>query len=141
MAEMAIQLIGRELVECILAFFLDSSRRVIGFSEIARGTLNCARLVGRDVLQSALLVGADAVVLCHNHPCGDPSPSPADEDITVTLRAACDAVGIVLLEHLVVTGERWAVVRTPAHRRQTRRRIVGAAALGPTSAVSSFGVP
>ena len=117
-AEMAIQLIGRELVECILAFFLDPSRRVIGFSEIARGTLNCTRLVGRDVLQPALLVGADAVVLCHNHPCGDASPSPADDDITVTLRAACDAVGITLLDHLVVTWRGWTGVRTRPFRRR-----------------------
>jgi DNA repair protein RadC len=122
MAEMAIQLIGRELVECILVFFLDPRRRVIGFAEIARGTLNCARMVGRDVLRPALLVGADAVVLCHNHPCGDPSPSPADEDITVSLRAACDAVGITLLDHLVVTAKSWAAVEPRQYDRQDRGR-------------------
>jgi DNA repair protein RadC len=51
----------------------------------------------------ALHVGCGALVLAHNHPSQDPSPSRADRQVTVALRDACGIVGITLLDHIIVT--------------------------------------
>ena len=95
--------IGAEITECLLAIFLDARHRVTGYAEIARGTLNAARFTPRDVLVPTLQVGCGALAIAHNHPSQDPTPSRADRKVTVALRQACRLVGVVLLDHLIVT--------------------------------------
>ena len=75
---------------------LKSARR------IAQGGLHGCALLTRDVLGPALQDGASAMVLLHNHPSGDPTPSPEDIAMTRVLRAAADLVGVPLLDHVVV---------------------------------------
>jgi len=75
---------------------LKSARR------IAQGGLHGCALLTRDVLAPALQDGASAMVLLHNHPSGDPTPSPEDIAMTRVLRAAADLVGVPLLDHVVV---------------------------------------
>jgi DNA repair protein RadC len=96
-------LIGSEITEVIVAFFLDARHRLTGFAEIVRGTLNANRLTPRDVLTPALLANAAAVILVHNHPSGDASPSRADRVVTSAMRSACEMVGVSLLDHIVVS--------------------------------------
>ena len=57
----------------------------------------------RIVLREALVSNAVHVVLCHNHPSGNPQPSRADDELTAELRRACDAVHLRLIDHLVLT--------------------------------------
>jgi DNA repair protein RadC len=61
----------------------------------------CA-LTPRDVLGPALRDAASAIVVIHNHPSGDPEPSPEDIAMTRAVAAACDVVGVPLLDHVVV---------------------------------------
>ncbi len=75
---------------------LKSARR------IAQGGLHGCALLTRDVLSPALRDGASAIVLVHNHPSGDPTPSPEDIAMTRAVRAAGELVGIPLLDHVVV---------------------------------------
>jgi DNA repair protein RadC len=86
--------IGSEISEVLIVLLLDSRHRVTGFAEVARGTVNASRFNPRDVLVPALAGNAAAVVICHNHPSGDPSPSPADRRVTTVLREACELIGI-----------------------------------------------
>ena len=81
---------------------LKSARR------IAQGGLHGCALLTRDVLSPALRDGASAMVLVHNHPSGDPTPSAEDIAMTRAVRAAGDLVGVPLLDHVVVarTGAR-----------------------------------
>ncbi len=102
-AEIARHVIGDSITEILLAMFLDARQRIIGFAEIARGTLNVTRFTPRDVLVPALRVNAHSIVLAHNHPTGDPSPSRADHDVTATLREAAQLIGVRLADHLIVT--------------------------------------
>jgi hypothetical protein len=102
----ASRLIGRELVECISVFLVDAQRRVFGFAEVARGSVDSAPCSPADILRPALLAGASAVVICHNHPSGDPTASAADRGLTMRLREACALLDLALAEHLVVAGER-----------------------------------
>jgi len=75
---------------------LKSARR------IAQGGLHGCALLTRDVLGPALRDGASAIVLIHNHPSGDPSPSPEDIAMTRAVRAAGELVGVPLIDHVVV---------------------------------------
>lgn len=79
---------------------LKSARR------IAQGGLHGCALLTRDVLSPALRDGASAIVLVHNHPSGDPSPSPEDIAMTRAVRAAGALVGIPLIDHVVVSRNR-----------------------------------
>ena len=89
--------------ERICVLLLDSRHRPIGSEVVALGTINASRLQPRDVLAPALTRGASAIVVGHNHPSGDPSPSPADRRVTAALREAAEILGITLLDHLILT--------------------------------------
>lgn len=103
--EIARHLIGGDITEVILAFFFDARQRVAGHAEVARGTLNAARLTPRDILVRACSLNAASVAIAHNHPSQDPSASRADRLVTATLRDACNLIGIPLLDHVIVTAD------------------------------------
>lgn len=69
---------------------------------IARGGLHGCSLATYDILRPALRDGASAIILVHNHPSGDSSPSPEDFRMTRAVQVACRAVGIALLDHVIV---------------------------------------
>ena len=102
-ANVARAVIGSDITECILAIFLDARHRVSGYTEIARGTLNSARLTPRDILIPALHANAAAVIVAHNHPSGDATPSSGDRQVTTVLCDAGRLVGVPVMDHLIVT--------------------------------------
>lgn len=102
-ALIARRVIGSELSEVVIALMLDSRHRVMGYTEVARGTVNASRLTPRDMLLPALLSNAAAVSVAHNHPSGDWSPSASDRRVTGALPKAGDLLGLPLLDHLIVT--------------------------------------
>ncbi len=81
---------------------LDSKHRVLRTTIVASGTLNAAHVEPRDVFREAAVGGAAAIVLFHNHPSGDPSPSPDDKELTRRLAAAGVLMGIDLVDHIVL---------------------------------------
>ncbi|HEX7150146.1 MAG TPA: DNA repair protein RadC [Thermoanaerobaculia bacterium] len=84
------------------ALYLDARNRIIRERELFVGTLNMATVSPRDVFRFALQDHAAAVIVFHNHPSGDPSPSPQDVDVTRKLRDSGEVLGIEVLDHLVV---------------------------------------
>jgi len=98
--------------EVMGALFLDVRQRLILDKEIYRGTLSRAAVEPREILKEALMQGASAVVLFHTHPSGDPSPSLEDIAFTRRMAAAGEAIGIRLVDHMVVgsTG-RWVSLK------------------------------
>jgi DNA repair protein RadC len=81
---------------------LDGRNVLKAARRVARGGAHGCALTPRDVLTPALREAASAVVLVHNHPSGDPTPSPEDLHMTRALAAACELVGVPLLDHVVV---------------------------------------
>jgi DNA repair protein RadC len=69
---------------------------------VARGGAHGCAVLPRDILRPALRDGASAIILLHNHPSGDPTPSSDDIVMTRALAVACDAVGVALLDHVIV---------------------------------------
>jgi DNA repair protein RadC len=98
--------------EVMGALFLDTRNRLLGEREVFRGTLNRAAVEPRALLKEALLRGAAAILLFHTHPSGDPSPSAEDLTFTRRLAEAGEAVGVRLLDHLVLgDASRWVSLR------------------------------
>jgi DNA repair protein RadC len=81
---------------------LDGKGRVMRDLRVSEGSLTASIVHPREVFRRAIREAAAAVVLVHNHPSGDPTPSPEDEALTERLRAAGDLLGIRVLDHVVV---------------------------------------
>ncbi|MBW3605488.1 MAG: JAB domain-containing protein [Actinobacteria bacterium] len=86
---------------------LDTRHRIIGTAIVSIGTAANTFLAPREVFRDALLLGASAVVVAHNHPSGDPSPSDDDLRITRRLARAGETLGIDLLDHMIVGDPEW----------------------------------
>jgi len=85
-----LQVITRELLadaatERFLVFFLDTKNRITGFNEASVGSLNVSIVHPRDTMRAAVIQGASAIILAHNHPSGDPTPSREDRECTKRL--------------------------------------------------------
>lgn len=81
---------------------LDIKHRVRRVVRITRGTLDSSLVHPREVFRAAIADAAAAILLIHNHPSGDPTPSPADREVTRRLKEVGDIVGIQVLDHIVV---------------------------------------
>ncbi|PFG46217.1 DNA repair protein RadC [Vibrio sp. ES.051] len=88
--------------EVFALLLLDNQHRVIEFKSLFKGTIDSASIYPREVIKSVLEVNAAAVILAHNHPSGDPSPSQADRRITRKLIDALALVDVRVLDHIVV---------------------------------------
>lgn len=93
--------------EACVAVSLDTKHRVLAVDTVSVGTAEHTFLAPREIYRTALLRGACALFLAHNHPSGDPAPSADDRAVTRRLSAAGTTLGIDLLDHLVIGGESW----------------------------------
>lgn len=80
----------------------DCRMHVVGFFEVSHGSALCSLIDKRSVFQKALLLNAVYICLMHNHPSGDVDPSREDIEITKTIKAAGDMIGIGLVDHVIV---------------------------------------
>ena len=94
--------LAREPVEQFRILFLDNRNRLVADEAQSRGTVNHTPVYPREVVKRALELHATALILVHNHPSGDPSPSRDDIAMTRAIRLAADAVGVVLHDHVIV---------------------------------------
>lgn len=93
---------GHATAEEFRVLFLDRKNRLMRDEPQARGTVDHAPVYPREVVRRALELGASAIILVHNHPSGDPTPSRADVEMTKAVREAARAVGVTLHDHLVI---------------------------------------
>lgn len=91
-----------ELREHFEVAFLNSGHRLICCERLFSGGLSVAEVHPRIVAQRALAVNAGAVVVAHNHPSGNPTPSASDRAVTARLKRALDLIDVSLLDHVVV---------------------------------------
>ena len=91
--------------EVFAALFLDNQHRLLAFEELFHGTLDSASVYPREVVKRGLSHNCGAIIMVHNHPSGNPEPSPSDRALTQALKAALALVDIRLLDHLVVGAE------------------------------------
>lgn len=96
--------------EHFLAVFLDSRHVPIGSRIVSIGTVNASLVHAREVFQPAILAGAVAVIVGHNHPSGNTTPSDNDRALHKKLRNAGDILGIEVLDHVIWTDhDHWSM--------------------------------
>ncbi len=92
------------------ALLLNAQHRVVREAAITRGILDASLVHPREVFRPAVVERAAAIILVHNHPSGDPAPSAEDRAVTRQLESAGRALGIPVLDHVIVGDGRWASV-------------------------------
>jgi len=91
-----------ELVEVGVVLTLNTKHRLIAYHEISRGTIDTASFHPREVFRTAIADSAASIVIAHNHPSGDLTPSPDDRAITLRLRECGQLLDIELLDSLII---------------------------------------
>ncbi len=103
--------LAREKVEQFRILFLDNRNRLLADEAQARGTVNHTPVYPREVVKRALELHATAIILVHNHPSGDPTPSRDDIEMTREIRTASQTLGVVVHDHIIVGNGRWLSFR------------------------------
>ncbi|MEQ4924759.1 RadC family protein [Proteus hauseri] len=88
--------------EVFVVLFLDNQNQMIGFEEMFKGTINRVEVHPREIVRQSIKRNASSIILAHNHPSGISEPSLADKQITEKIFAACQLVGVNVLDHLVI---------------------------------------
>lgn len=98
----------QELLYCML---LDSKNHLLGERLLCRGTANAMLITPREIYMEALRSHAVSLILVHNHPSGDPTPSSDDLEVTQRVYQAGELLGIRLLDHIVIGDHRYVSFR------------------------------
>ena len=93
--------------ECVVLVCLDAKGQVIYKEEISKGSVTMSLISPREIFLKALQHKAVSILLVHNHPSGDPTPSRADKLLTQDVRAAGEWTGIPLLDHIVIGDQKY----------------------------------
>jgi DNA repair protein RadC len=88
--------------EHLVTLLLDSKNQVIGLNVVSVGILDSALVHPREIFKPAILANAASIILCHNHPSGDPTPSIEDKRVTERVFEAGKIIGIDVIDHVVV---------------------------------------
>ena len=91
--------------------YLDTRNRLLGSETVYVGTLNASHIRVAEIFRDAVKRNCAAIIVAHNHPSGDPSPSPEDVEVTRQLIAAGKLLSIELLDHLVIGQQRFVSLR------------------------------
>lgn len=110
-AELLLPQYGSRTVEQFGIVLLDTKHRVLRTALLSIGTLDASVVHPREVFREAVAAGAAAIVLFHNHPSGDPEPSPEDVAITRRMVAAGVLMGIDVIDHVIVADVRYCSLR------------------------------
>jgi DNA repair protein RadC len=103
--------LAREKVEQFRLLFLDNRNRLLADEAQARGTVNHTPVYPREVVKRALELNAVALILVHNHPSGDPTPSREDIAMTRAIADAAATVSVAVHDHVIVGNGRWTSFR------------------------------
>jgi len=88
--------------EHFLLMVLDARRRAIGINEVSVGTLSASLVHPREVFRAAILLNGAAIIVAHNHPSGDPTPSAEDREATRRIQRAGELLGIPMADHIII---------------------------------------
>jgi DNA repair protein RadC len=97
--------------ECLAVLMLNTRRRVRGHQFLTLGTMDALLVHPREVFRAAVIASAAAIVLVHNHPSGDPTPSEADIKVTRDLIRAGQLIKIEVLDHVIIGHDRHCSLR------------------------------
>ena len=102
--------IHEEPEEYMYMICMNTKNKIIGVFEISHGSVNSSIVNPREVFQKALLANAVSIIVMHNHPSGDPTPSREDIEVTKRLVEAGKIVGVEVLDHIII-GDRYSSLK------------------------------
>lgn len=97
--------------ENVRVLLLDSARRVIAAPTIYIGTINLSVMRVAEIYREAIAQSSPAIILVHNHPSGDPTPSPEDVELTHALATAGQLLDVIFVDHVIVARRGWVSLR------------------------------
>lgn len=97
--------------ENLIAIYLNSRKKIIKMSTLFVGSLNESLINPREIFKTALEESASGVILAHNHPSGDPTPSESDLESTKDIKKAGEIMGIDVLDHIIIAGNNYWSLR------------------------------
>lgn len=100
-----------EQKEIFMVLLLDMKNQVISLHTVSVGNLNASLVHPREVFRAALANAAAGIILIHNHPSGDPSPSSEDIDVTRRLQQAGEIMGILILDHIIIGDNKYVSLK------------------------------
>ena len=101
LVDLLLPILALEPVEVFVMVCLTKKFHLLGFHEVARGTIDNVQVASRDIFKAAILSNAAMFVVAHNHPSGDPTPSDADIAITRSIAASAKLLAVPILDHIV----------------------------------------
>ena len=102
---------GSRTTEIMRVMFLDSSNRLLSEQEFGAGSPQRIFVQPRSILKRALELDASGIILAHNHPGGNVTPSKSDIDFTRSIKTLCLELEIRLHDHIIITNDRWTSFR------------------------------
>lgn len=97
--------------EHLTGIFLNTKNEVLKVRTITIGSLDASVITPRELFREAISCNSASVIIAHNHPSGDPTPSRADIDVTNRLAQAGTTIGIEVLDHMVIGDGRWVSLK------------------------------
>ena len=94
--------LDKQSEENLIMLALDTKNKVLGYFTISIGTLNSSLVSPREIFKRAMLVNANSIILAHNHPSGDCTPSREDIEATKRIKECGKILGIELLDHIII---------------------------------------
>ena len=110
-AEYYMERLRHEEQELLICMMLDTKNHLLGEEMVFKGTVNSSLVNPREIFLAAVSYHAVGILLVHNHPSGDPTPSRADMDFTERVRRAGDILGIPLIDHIIIGDHRFLSFR------------------------------
>ena len=102
---------GEYAEENLWLITLDTKNNITGIFTVSTGSLNSSIVHPREVFKRAILQNSASIIICHNHPSGDPAPSPEDINITKRIYDAGKILGIELLDHIIIGDNKYTSLR------------------------------
>jgi len=102
------QILKQETFQCA---YLNTKNRLIRTQIISVGNLNANIVDPRDVFRGAISEGVESVIVVHNHPSGEPTPSPQDIEITKRLITAGEIIGVKVIDHIIIGDGNWVSLK------------------------------
>lgn len=96
--------LNQEVLKLIL---LNTKNIIIGVKEVFKGSLNTSIVHPREIFSEAVKKGSANIIICHNHPSGDPTPSKEDINLTIRIKQCGELMGIGLLDHIIIGNSKY----------------------------------
>lgn len=103
--------LSNQAEEVLVMLVLDTKNKIIGAFEVSRGSLNSSIVHPREIFKRALLINGASIILGHNHPSGDTTPSKEDKVVTLRLKEGGRILGIEILDHIIVGDRRYTSLK------------------------------